>query len=580
MGKQKDRIIPTEKILPLSQPLFPVEEDNKEDRNDPQQESIQPDNENNDELGSTPTSITDMLQMQHVRGEKHKCKHCSKEFPTVRGVNIHMRACIKKLKKQQQRQPTVMTDAQEEVTQTEPATPNVPSECTWDNLESIMSAAESIYEEIVFWWKNLFKLPSGAAGKRYIKELTRLIKIWNEDAPLSICVLKLCMIMPAVLLQKPSRKSTAKQHGQYLRRRMDLWEEGKFGELLKEGRAIQEKLKQPMKRIENYEELAKKFAKLMMEGKVHAALRLLDKRAADGVINMTEEVFRELQKLHPDGKEAKDEILLTGEVPFFDPVIFSNIDESSIASAAIRTRGAAGPSGMDADQWRRILISKNYGAVGKDLREAIAKMTQKLCTLEIQPSQEGKTSIEAYTSCRLVSLEKQPSGIRPIGIGEVLRRIIGKAIVTEIKSDLAESAGSLQLCAGQKAGCEAAAHAMRDIFAESETDGVLLVDASNAFNCLNRKALLHNIRYLCPAISTYIRNCYGSPARLFLTGGNEIKSAEGTTQGDPTAMPAYGIGILPLLNLIKPDIEPEKMKHVAYADDLGGGSKLEKLRNW
>ena len=73
-----------------------------------------------------------------------------------------------------------------------------------------------------------------------------------------------------------------------------------------------------------------------------------------------------------------------------------------------------------------------------------------------------------------------------------MRRIIGKAIVAEIKTDLAESAGSLQLCVGQKAGCKAAAHAMRDIFAESETDGVLFVDASNAFNCLNRKALLHN----------------------------------------------------------------------------------------
>ena len=34
------------------------------------------------------------------------------------------------------------------------------------------------------------------------------------------------------------------------------------------------------------------------------------------------------------------------------------------------------------------------------------------------------------------------------------------------------------------------------------------------------------------------------------------------------------------LAIIKPEIDPEKMKHVAYADDLGGGSKLEKLREW
>lgn len=57
------------------------------------------------------------------------------------------------------------------------------------------------------------------------------------------------------------------------------------------------------------------------------------------------------------------------------------------------------------------------------------------------------------------------------------------------------SAGSQQLCAGQKAGCEAAVHAMRNVFEDPATEGVLLVDASNAFNNLNRKVALHNIPF-------------------------------------------------------------------------------------
>ena len=52
--------------------------------------------------------------------------------------------------------------------------------------------------------------------------------------------------------------------------------------------------------------------------------------------------------------------------------------------------------------------------------------------------------------------------------------------------------GPSQLCVGQKSGCKAAVHALDDIFDEDSTDGVLLVDASNAFNCLNRKAALVN----------------------------------------------------------------------------------------
>ena len=92
-------------------------------------------------------------------------------------------------------------------------------------------------------------------------------------------------------------------------------------------------------------------------------------------------------------------------MPFFDPVRFSNIDEGSIARAALRTRGGAGPSGMDADSWRRILVSKNYGRTGKDLRTAIAKMTQKLCKQELTTASE---SMEAYTANRLIPLEKSP----------------------------------------------------------------------------------------------------------------------------------------------------------------------------
>ena len=45
------------------------------------------------------------------------------------------------------------------------------------------------------------------------------------------------------------------------------------------------------------------------------------------------------------------------------------------------------------------------------------------------------------------------------------------------KPDLAESAGCLQLCAGQKSGCKAAPHDMREIYEQAETEAILLIDA-------------------------------------------------------------------------------------------------------
>ena len=138
--------------------------------------------------------------------------------------------------------------------------------------------------------------------------------------------------------------------------------------------------------------------------------------------------------------------------------------------------------------------------------------------------------------------------------------------------------GSLQLCTGLPSGCEAAVHAMKDIFEEEETDGLLLVDASNAFNSLNREALLHNIKYICPPMAQYVNNCYGKPSRLIITGGKEIPSAEGKTQGDPFAKPVYAIGVVPFLSLIKS--AESRVKHAAYADDIGGAGTLLQLKSW
>ena len=60
-----------------------------------------------------------------------------------------------------------------------------------------------------------------------------------------------------------------------------------------------------------------------------------------------------------------------------------------------------------------------------------------------------------------------------------------------------------QLIAGQEAGAEAAIHAMQDIFANEDTEAVLLIDAENAFNSINRKVMLHNLNFICPVIITY-----------------------------------------------------------------------------
>ena len=95
-------------------------------------------------------------------------------------------------------------------------------------------------------------------------------------------------------------------------------------------------------------------------------------------------------------------------------------------------------------------------------------------------------------------------GVHTIGVGEVTQRIISKAVLAIVKFDILEVAASLQLCAGQDAGNEAAIHAMREVFDDPSTEAVLLVDASNAFNSLNRQVALHNMQSLCPPLANIL----------------------------------------------------------------------------
>ena len=74
----------------------------------------------------------------------------------------------------------------------------------------------------------------------------------------------------------------------------------------------------------------------MMLGKVHAALRLLDQEASMGIAELNNETMNTLRKLHPAATEASEDILITGDIPFFDPVVFTNIHERAIATAALK----------------------------------------------------------------------------------------------------------------------------------------------------------------------------------------------------------------------------------------------------
>ena len=358
-----------------------------------------------------------------------------------------------------------------------------------------------------------------------------------------------------------------------LKERLELWKKGNIDNLLEEGQTIQLRLPKFYQKAEIEGENARTFARLIEKGDIKAALRHLNDEGNAGKLplnslqpdNLT--VKEHLLRKHPRRKPALIEAI-TKDTPTSapHPVIYEELDGTLIKETVQRMTGSAGPSGLDTTGWK--CLCSSFGTASTDLCKAIARVARRICSCYVDPL--GLTS---FVACRLIALDKNP-GVRPIGVGEVLRRIIGKAILTVTSDDIRRVVGTQQLCAGQISGSEAGVHTMRHMMENSSTEAVLLVDASNAFNSLNREAALRNVHTLCPALAPVLINTYREDSPLFIDG-DVILSQEGTTQGDPLAMPMYAIGTLPLIQQL-----PNQCKSVWFADDATAGGRLDNIKTW
>ena len=159
----------------------------------------------------------------------------------------------------------------------------------------------------------------------------------------------------------------------------------------------------------------------MSMGNVKAALRLINEHGDRGCLP--------LDSIQPDGRTVKQHLLdkhppgkpinpsTISDCPPTSrphPVIFEEIDGTLIKTTIQRMDGAVRPSGLNAVEWKRLCCS--FYRHSDDLCRAVAGLAKKLCTTYVDPQ-----GISALLACRLIALDKS-SGVRPVGIGETLRR--------------------------------------------------------------------------------------------------------------------------------------------------------------
>ena len=400
--------------------------------------------------------------------------------------------------------------------------------------------------------------------------MARLFDAFASQSTIEDFAIKAALILPTLLLQKPFRKSKYRDHSRCLMRRWEMWKDGAIQDLVSEGATIQKHLKSSKSRPL---QSSTAFSQSMLQGNVKKALRFLSDESQQGVLDLDDigadgKLVKDiLLEKHPAARPLNSDCLVPPRDNDFHPVLFEAITAEAIKSAATHTFGAAGPSGVDAWVWRRLCCA--FGNSSHNLCGALAAFCKRISCDYVDPQ-----SLSAYTACRLLPLNKNP-GVRPIGIAEVCRRILGKAIMLVCKSDLVAAVCPSQLCVGLEAGCEAAFHSLKCCYEDTRTQGLLLVDASNAFNNLNRTTTLCNAHSICPILAPILTNTYRTQSNLFVNG-TSILSQEGTTQGDPLAMAMYAIGTLPLIDKLENPVSDQ----IWYADDSASSGSISDIKRW
>ena len=177
---------------------------------------------------------------------------------------------------------------------------------------------------------------------------------------------------------------------------------------------------------------------------------------------------------------------------------------------------------------------------------------------------------------RLIAANKKSGGLRPIAVGNILRRLTSKLFSRAVSERMENLLAPHQLGVGIRGGVEAAVHTVREAVASNPDKWLLQVDLENAFNCVDRSFVLAEVARHLPDCLAWAVTCYGSASNLQF-GKSSLSSSSGVQQGDPFASVCFALVLQPVIKAIEAEV-PTLAANVWLHDDGSAVGSKEELK--
>ncbi len=181
---------------------------------------------------------------------------------------------------------------------------------------------------------------------------------------------------------------------------------------------------------------------------------------------------------------------------------------------------APGPSALRTQRILEALGPSTSTPLLEQLTALTNALAQGSAPVEVAPNVAG---------AGLMALAKPKGGVRPIAVGEILRRITGKSLCALEKEAALSYFPPLQLGVACPLGIDAAIHTCREWCrrnAHNGTRGLIKLDFKNAFNCIDRAQFMQQTLANFPQLSRWVHWTYANETNLFF-GEEIIKSQTG-----------------------------------------------------